>query len=102
MNAFQLGKLNLIGFADRTQLRDAGEPIRHPLRTVRIARERVKSVARNVAKKVTAEVQASRQLQGKYISMIRQLPKNRRAKYAAIAKKDGREAAISAMSKASR
>ncbi|MGZ4808909.1 MAG: hypothetical protein ACXVH7_04560 [Thermoanaerobaculia bacterium] len=77
------------------ELRELAEPIRHP---VRAAKRAVRKV-RKAAKKVTAEVQASRQLQGRYIAAIRQLPKNQREKYAAIAKEKGREAAIAAMKK---
>jgi hypothetical protein len=52
-----------------------------------------------VKKAVSPEVQASRALQGRYISAIRQLPKRNRAKFAALAKDKGREAAIEAMKK---
>lgn len=77
------------------ELRDAGEPLRHPVRAARSIGKRVKRAAR----KVSAEVAASRRLQGQYIAAIRQVPKNRRAKYAAIAKEKGREAAIAAIKK---
>ena len=53
-------------------------------------------------KAVSAEVAASRKLQGQYIAAIRQLSKSRRGKFAAIAKKDGREAAIAAIKKATK
>ena len=43
---------------------------------------------------ITAEQSASRQLQGKYLSLIRQIPASRRAHYSKIAKDRGREAAI--------
>ena len=43
---------------------------------------------------ITAEQSASRQLQGKYLSLIRQIPASRRAQYSRIAKEKGREAAI--------
>ena len=43
---------------------------------------------------ITAEQSASRQLQGKYLSLIRQIPASRRAQYSRIAKERGREAAI--------
>jgi hypothetical protein len=48
----------------------------------------------------SAEVQASRQLQGKYIAAIRSVPKTQRAKYAKIAGAEGRQAAIDAIKKA--
>lgn len=43
---------------------------------------------------ITPEQLASRQLQGRYLALIRQVPENRRAQYAKIAKEKGREAAI--------
>ena len=49
---------------------------------------------------ITAEQLASRQLQGRYLGLIRQIPANRRAQYQKIAKDQGREAAINAMKSA--
>lgn len=43
---------------------------------------------------ITPEQLASRQLQGRYLALIRQVPESRRAQYAKIAKEKGREAAI--------
>lgn len=43
---------------------------------------------------ITPEQLASRQLQGRYLALIRQIPESRRAAYAKIAKEKGREAAI--------
>jgi len=43
---------------------------------------------------ITAEQSASRQLQGKYLSLIRQIPASRRSQFSRIAKERGREAAI--------
>jgi hypothetical protein len=57
--------------------------------------------ARRKVKKATAEVMASRKLQGHYISALRSLPKSKRAKFAAIAKEKGREAAIREIKKTS-
>jgi len=57
---------------------------------------------RRAKKAVSAEVAASRKLQGQYIAAIRQVPKTQRAKYAAIAKEKGREAAIREIKKANR
>jgi len=45
-------------------------------------------------KSVSPEVAKSRALQGRYIATIRQVPKSRRAKFAKIAKENGREEAI--------
>ena len=46
---------------------------------------------------ITAEQLASRQLQGRYLGLIRQIPKNKRAQYQKTAKDKGREAAIREM-----
>jgi hypothetical protein len=47
--------------------------------------------------KITAEQLASRQLQGRYLGLIRQIPANKRAPYQRTAKERGREAAIREM-----
>ncbi len=52
-------------------------------------------------KRVSAEVKASRQLQGQYISALRNIPKTKRPQFQTIAKEQGREKAIAAMKKAS-
>jgi hypothetical protein len=49
---------------------------------------------------LTPEQRASRQLQGRYLGLIRQIPATRRAQYAKIAKEKGREAAIKEMQSA--
>jgi type II secretory pathway pseudopilin PulG len=46
---------------------------------------------------ISAEQLASRQLQGRYLALIRQIPATRRGLYAKIAKEKGREAAIAQM-----
>lgn len=46
---------------------------------------------------ITAEQLASRQLQGRYLALVRQFAEGRRAQYAKIAKERGREAAIREM-----
>lgn len=46
---------------------------------------------------VTAEQAASRQLQGRYLALVRQIPASRRPQYAKIAKDRGRETAIREM-----
>jgi O6-methylguanine-DNA--protein-cysteine methyltransferase len=43
---------------------------------------------------ITPEQLASRQLQGRYLGLIRQVPQSKRAQYQKIAKEKGREAAI--------
>ena len=46
---------------------------------------------------ITAEQLASRQLQGRYLGLIRQIPASKRGQYQKIAKEKGREAAIKEM-----
>src|SRR3954452_2992691 len=50
--------------------------------------------------RITPEQLASRQLQGRYLGLIRQIPANKRGQYQKIAKDSGREAAINAMKSA--
>lgn len=72
----------------------------HPIRAAKRAAKQVVAGAKKVRrtmKKASAEVMASRRLQGQYIAAIRQLPKTQRAKYAKIAKQEGREKAIAAI-----
>lgn len=49
---------------------------------------------------ITAEQLASRQLQGRYLGLIRQIAASQRSRYAKIAKDRGREAAIKEMQSA--
>jgi hypothetical protein len=49
---------------------------------------------------ITAEQLASRQLQGRYLGLIRQIPANRRGPYQKTAKEQGREAAIKDIARA--
>jgi O6-methylguanine-DNA--protein-cysteine methyltransferase len=46
---------------------------------------------------LTTEQRASRQLQGRYLALVRRIPATRRARFGQIAKEKGREAAIRAM-----
>jgi hypothetical protein len=69
----------------------------HPVRRARRAIKRVAARVKRVAK--TPEAAASRKLQGQYIAYIRQIPKRGRKRFAEIAQKSGREAAIAAMKK---
>jgi len=55
---------------------------------------------RRARKTASPEVQASRELQGRYVSLIRQIPKYKRRQYQQIAKKRGREAAVTEMRRA--
>lgn len=54
-------------------------------------------VKRRRRTRITAEQLASRQLQGRYLGLIRQIPASRRAAFQKIAKDRGREAAINEM-----
>ena len=69
----------------------------HPVRAAKKAARKVVARAKRAAK--PPEAAASRRLQGQYIAYIRQVPKMQRRRFAAIAKKDGREAAITAIKK---
>jgi hypothetical protein len=53
--------------------------------------------AKKRSSQITAEQLASRQLQGRYLGLIRQIPASRRAQYQKTAKERGREAAIKDM-----
>lgn len=53
--------------------------------------------AKRRSAKITPEQLASRQLQGRYLGLIRQIPASRRATYKKIATEKGREAAIKEM-----
>ncbi|HKR63878.1 MAG TPA: hypothetical protein VJZ00_09110, partial [Thermoanaerobaculia bacterium] len=46
---------------------------------------------------ITPEQLASRQLQGRYLALVRQFPATKRAQFAKTAKEKGREAAIKEM-----
>jgi phage I-like protein len=54
--------------------------------------------SRNAA--VTSDQVANRQLQGRYLALVRRIPKTKRDKYSKIAKADGRLVAIKEMQKA--
>lgn len=54
-------------------------------------------VKRRRRTRITAEQLASRQLQGRYLGLIRQIPASRRAAFQKTAKERGREAAINEM-----
>lgn len=55
---------------------------------------------RRASKNLTPQQRASRQLQGRYLGLIRQIPASQRARYARVAKDKGREAAIKEMQSA--
>lgn len=55
------------------------------------------SRARRGTTPITAEQLASRQLQGRYLALVRRFPENRRTQFAKMAKEKGREYAINEM-----
>ena len=59
-----------------------------------------KVAGRKRRKAISSEQLASRQLQGRYLALIRQIPATRRAQYSRMVKEQGREAAVKAMSDA--
>lgn len=69
----------------------------HPVRRAKAVFQRVAKRGKRTA--TTPEAVASRKLQGQYIAYIRQLPKRNRKRFAGVAKKNGREAAIIAIRK---
>jgi hypothetical protein len=52
---------------------------------------------RRAKRAVTPEGRASRQVQGRYLALIRQIPANRRSEYSKLAKEKDRETAIARM-----
>ena len=56
-----------------------------------------KGVKRRRRSAITPEQLASRQLQGRYLGLIRQIPASKRGAYQRTAKERGREAAIREM-----
>jgi hypothetical protein len=74
--------------------RRRGRPPGRPAAASPTAAPRRRRGRRRRGAAITAEQSASRQLQGKYLSLIRQIPASRRGQYSRIAKERGREAAI--------
>lgn len=56
-----------------------------------------RTTSRAGKRRVTAEQKASRKLQGVYMSLLRRIPKNKRAQYQTLAKEKDRQAAVDAM-----
>jgi hypothetical protein len=85
-----------LNFIERrlSELRAAAEPLRHPVRAARSVTTKMKSAAKRV---MSAERKASMRMQGEYLGLLTQIPKNGRSKYQRIAKTEGREKAIDAM-----
>ncbi len=77
-----------------------GDAIRSAIKALTPGRRRGRPPGGGVKRKkakITAEQLASRQLQGRYLGLIRQIAASRRATYQKIAKEKGREAAIKEM-----
>lgn len=98
------GSKNKVG---RPPGRPAGTPGRKPGRPAKAAAAPAaatdtaapskKGAKRTRKAAITAEQLASRQLQGRYLALVRRFPANRRAAIARTAKEKGREAAIKEM-----
>lgn len=86
------------GSANRGPGRPPGRPGRPPGRPPAAASAASAAPAgRRRRSAITAEQLASRQLQGRYLGLIRQIPANKRAPFQRTAKEKGREAAIREM-----
>ena len=88
------------GSANRKPGRPPGRPGRPPGRPPAAAAAAGASAAparRRRRSAISPEQLASRQLQGRYLGLIRQIPANKRAPYQRTAKDKGREAAIREM-----
>lgn len=80
--------------------RPAGRPGRPPGRPPAAAAEAApagRKRGRKARAAITPEQLASRQLQGRYLALVRRFPANKRVQYAKIAKDKGREVAIREM-----
>ncbi len=78
----------------------AGDVIRSAIHALTPGKRRGRPPGTGVKRrksKISAEQLASRQLQGRYLGLIRQIPASRRGPYQKIAKDRGREAAIKEM-----
>jgi hypothetical protein len=64
-----------------------------------LLRGQADSDAAGDSRKISAETRESRRLQGLYMSLIRQVPSNQRARFKQIAKAKGREEAVKALRK---
>ena len=83
------------------QLQQRLESLREASGSARLSiAKRATAGRRRARPAVSAERKASQMIQGRYLGLIRQIPKTRRAQYQRIAKEKGREAAIREMSSA--
>jgi hypothetical protein len=82
------------GAAPRRRGRPPGRPAGSPASAASSGSAKPRRRRRRRGGAITAEQLASRKLQGKYLSLIRQIPASRRAQFSRIAKEKGREAAI--------
>jgi len=86
------------GSANRGPGRPPGRPGRPPGRPPAAAAAAASArPGRRRRSAITPEQLASRQLQGRYLGLIRQIPASKRAQYQRTAKEKGREAAIREM-----
>jgi hypothetical protein len=80
--------------SDGQQKRRRGRPRKDAGAAAELAPAETKRWRRRAKRAVTPEVRASRQVQGRYLALIRQIPANRRGEYSKLAKEKGRETAI--------
>lgn len=85
------------GTTQATRRRTRGNGATTPARTAAPAPASAPAKRKRRARKLSAEEIASRQLQGRYLSLIRRIPANKRAQYKKLASEKGREAAIKEM-----
>lgn len=81
----------------RKRRRRPGRPPGRPAAAAEGAVKAGRKRGRKARTAITAEQLASRQLQGRYLALVRRFPQTKRAQYAKIAKEKGREAAIREM-----
>ena len=65
-----------------------------------VARRSAKKTAKRAKRAVSAEVAATRKVQGQYIAHLTKFPKSQRVKFQKIARTESRQKAIAAMKKA--
>ncbi|HEV7764448.1 MAG TPA: hypothetical protein VGQ76_05565 [Thermoanaerobaculia bacterium] len=96
------GSKNKVGRPAGTPGRKPGRPAKAAAAPAAAAAPETAAPSKKGAKRsrkapITAEQLASRQLQGRYLALVRRFPANRRAAIAKTAKEKGREAAIREM-----
>lgn len=91
----RLAELRELGPARGGARRGPGRPAKQP----RARRGRPAGSRKRSSKSVSPEVMKSRQLQGRYLGLLRQVPERERGKFKKIAQNDSREKAVEALAK---